>query len=92
MRSYHRNTEQRVREALLEQVGPMDHEELMDELELPESHVGQALMNLYDEDMADWPSPDRWIAIPDEEHAIDGPMATIKIGVVNDQPSTSIKD
>ena len=77
-------TPEKVRELLIESSEPLYHEEIKERLRVPESYVGSALMELYDEDKADWPAADEWIALPDEERTIQGAMATIRIGVVHD--------
>lgn len=77
-------TPEYVHEFLLTQEDPMYHEEIASELNLPQDYVGQALMELYDADKVDWPAPDEWVALADEQKVIDFPHGKIRIGICHD--------
>lgn len=73
-------TPEKVYELLLEADKPMYHEDIQEQLSVPESYVGSALMELYDDGKADWPAADEWVAVPEHERVVEGMNANIHIG------------
>lgn len=69
---------------LIQQTEPVYHEEIEAALNLPSDHVGQALMDLWDAEKADWPGPTKWVAASDDRRTIDGENARIHVGIIYD--------
>lgn len=70
-----------VYQYLLESDEPVYHEEIQQALGMSDREIGHTLMYLYDHDRVDWPAPDKWVALPENEMVITIKNGKMKFGI-----------